>query len=48
MGFFLVRGSTFEQVEDKARLAPGRVPDCVVCARQDCSPVELPPPLCPP
>lgn len=41
-------GSTFEQVEDKAQLAPGPVPDCAVCAQQGCSLVELPPPLCPP
>lgn len=31
-GFSLFGGSTFEQVEDEAQLAPG----CMVCAQQGC------------
>ena len=47
-GFPLVRGSTFEQVEDKTRSAPGPGPDCMVCTRQGCSRLPPPPPLHPP
>lgn len=47
-GFPLVHGSTFEQVEDKTRSAPGPAPDCKVCAQQGYSRLPPPPPLHPP